>query len=59
MARRLASGFVNWLDGLCRLEGAAKISRRSQGPWGDELRVLREMTVCVYGLFNQEKCNGH
>lgn len=31
--------------------------RRSQGPRGAELRVLCEVTVCVYGLFNQE-CPG-
>lgn len=33
--------------------------RRSQRPRGVELRVLCEVTVCVYGLFNQKKWIGH
>lgn len=33
--------------------------RRSQRPRGAELRVLCEVTVCVYVLFNQEKCHSH
>lgn len=33
--------------------------RHSQGPQGADLRVLCEVTVCVYVLLNQEKSHGH
>ena len=52
---RLVCGLVGWFVSFGTR--SYNLMRRSQGPRGVELRVLWEVTDCVFGLFNQS--HGH